>query len=173
MPTAVVCAAFDAGTDSVVEAWRVRAETAGLPVRRTHRPHFTLSAARVSDVELVDVCSRAGAVAAQHAPVPLTMARLGTFASGVLWLGPDDSPALANLQRDVIDTLAPRWPPAFGAQSDPGGWVPHCTLATRLSRGPLTRFARRPFEPFPATVDALAVIVVGGHGDVAHLPLVG
>jgi 2'-5' RNA ligase len=171
LPTAVVCAAFDAATDEAIEAWRLRAETAGLPVRRTHRPHVTLSAARVPDAELADVSALAGDVASRHAAIPLTMARLGTFPSGVLWLRPDESAPLAELQRDVRDTLARRWPSAFGAQSDPDGWVPHCTLAARVSRGPMTRFAREPFAPFPATVDALAVILVGGHGDVAHFPL--
>ena len=69
------------------------------------------------------------------------------------------------------DTTARRWPPAFGAQSDPADWVPHCTLASRARRGTVARFVRRPFSPFPATVDALAVILVGGRGDVARLPL--
>jgi hypothetical protein len=28
-----------------------------------------------------------------------------------------------------------------------------------------------PVEPFTATIDALAVLIVGGRGDVAHVPL--
>jgi hypothetical protein len=37
----------------------------------------------------------------------------------------------------------------------------------------LTQQVRAPFTRFSASVDALAVILVGGHGDVARLPLGG
>ena len=51
MKTAVVCAALDAAADAEVEQLRLRVEAAGHCARRNHRPHFTLSAARVEDVE--------------------------------------------------------------------------------------------------------------------------
>jgi hypothetical protein len=54
--------------------------------------------------------------------------------------------------------------------------VPHCTLATRVAK-PLLRELQDTvadgYEPIRATVDALAVILVGGRGDVVHLPLTG
>jgi 2'-5' RNA ligase len=171
VPVAVICAAFDAEPDEVIEGLRAEAEAAGLRVRRAHRPHFTLAAARVAQDEIEAVVESARAIAARHSPVALTMTHLGRFASGVLWLGPEPSDALRDLQRDASATLADHWPPAFGEQTNPANWIPHCTLATRVPRPALDRFARRPVTPFLATVDALAVLLVGGQGDVAHLPL--
>jgi 2'-5' RNA ligase len=169
VPTAVVCAAFDPAADAAVEGLRDRVEAAGHRVRRAHRPHFTLTAARVDDVGAV--VAGAAEVAARHAPVPLTMTGLGSFPSGVLFVAPNDSQPLSDLQRDAYETLRRHWPPAFGPQSAPGQWVPHCTLATRLPRPALRDLRREPVPPFAATVDALVVIVVGGRGDVARLPL--
>jgi 2'-5' RNA ligase len=97
--------------------------------------------------------------------------------AGVVWLGPGRVPALVDLQRDVAGTLeAAGWPPAFGQRSDPGQWVPHCTLATRIAK-PLLRqvqeTVRSSFQAIDASVDALAVILVGGRGDIAHVRLTG
>jgi 2'-5' RNA ligase len=167
--TAVVCAAFDAAADDAVEALRQQVEAAGQRARRSHRPHLTLGAARAS---VESVTAVAAQVAARHAPIPLQMKQLGAFRDSVLWVAPAPCDALRSLQRDVHDSLlAAGWPPAFGAQSEPGRWVAHCTLASRLPHPATRRLLRAPFTPFPATVDALAVIVVGGRGDVAHLPL--
>jgi 2'-5' RNA ligase len=174
VPLAVVCAAFDAATDDAIEGLRAGAEAAGLRVRRAHRPHLTLSAARVTGAEVDAVTAVAGAVAARHSPAALTMTELGRFPSGVLWVGAAPSDALRDLQRDVVGTLSEAgWPPAFGSQSDPSRWIPHCTLATRVPGPMLTQQVRAPFTRFSASVDALAVILVGGHGDVARLPLGG
>jgi 2'-5' RNA ligase len=169
VPTAVLCAAFDAAADAALDRLRDQVEAAGHRVRRAHRPHVTLTAARVDQLdEVIDV---AAAVAARHAPIPLTMATLDSFGSGVLFVAPTDSAALRTLQRDAHRTMAARRPPAFGPQSEPDRWVAHCTLATRLDRAQVRDLRRAPFEPFAATVDAIAVIVVGGHGDIARVPL--
>jgi hypothetical protein len=69
--------------------------------------------------------------------------------------------------------MAARWPPAFGPQSTPATWVPHCTLATRLPRPALPELRHTEFDPFPAVIDAVAVILVGGHGEVGRAPLSG
>jgi 2'-5' RNA ligase len=171
VPTAVVSAAFDPATDAVVERLREGVEAAGHRVRRAHRPHLTLAAARVDDVETVAALTRE--IAARHAPIPLTMSGLGSFPSGVLFVATEALPELQELQRDAYDTLTARWPPAFGPQSEPASWVPHVTLATRLPRPALRRLREIPLEPYPATVDALAVIVVGGQGDAAYERLRG
>lgn len=169
MTTAVVCAAFDAAGDDHVERLRRVAERAGLRVRRAHRPHLTLTAARVD--EPAAVVTRAGEVAGRHAPTTLTATGLGSFDSGVLFVAVTATDPLHALQRDAHATLAAAWPPAFGVQSRPGEWVAHCTLATRVPPRVLRELTATRFEPFPLVVDALAVIEVGGRGDVARLPL--
>jgi 2'-5' RNA ligase len=170
MPVAVVCAAFDAAADAVIEELRARIEAAGPRVRRAHRPHLTLAAARVADVD--EVVARAAGVAARHRPIRLTMTELGSFPSGVVFVGPEPSEALRGLQRDAYETLVTAGlAPAFGEQSDPARWVAHCTLATRVPPGVRDRLLGQGLQPFGATVEALAVILVGGHGDVAQLPL--
>ena len=73
---------------------------------------------------------------------------------------------------DVRDTLVgARWPSAFGARNDPARWTPHCTLATGLAPPAIRRLRGIAMAPFAATVHALVVIVVGGRGDIARLPL--
>lgn len=167
--TLVVCAAFDAATDAALETLRDRVAAAGHRVRRAHRPHLTLTAARTDDAD--DVAAVVAGVAARHRPIPLTMRGLGGFPSGVLFVAPDGSAALRDLQRDAHDTASRRWRPAFGRQSAPEEWVAHCTLATRLRPSDLRALRETPFDPFPATVDALTVIAVGGSGDLAQFSL--
>jgi 2'-5' RNA ligase len=167
--TVVVCAAFDPATDAAIERLRDRIAAAGHRVRRAHRPHLTLSAARVDDIE--PVVRLAESIAAAHPPISITMAGVRSFASGVLFVAPENSTALRELQCDAYETMSAHWPPAFGPQSEPQEWVPHCTLATRLAGPVRSALQQLAFEPFPATVEALAVILVGGRGDVAHLPL--
>jgi 2'-5' RNA ligase len=179
--TAVLCTAFDEATDAAVYAVREVVRDAGiaLPPRPPHRPHFTLCAARVQrGPELDAVIDVARAVAARHRPMRFVLSEVGRFGrAGVVWLGPRAVPALTGLQRDAAASLAAAgWPPAFGQRSDPGQWVPHCTLATRIGK-PLLRqvqeAVRNSYQPIDALVDAVAVILVGGRGDVARVPLTG
>jgi 2'-5' RNA ligase len=176
--TAVVCTAFDTTTDEAVYAIReqVRAGGVDLPDRPPHRPHFSLSAARVPRAEVDAVVAVARAVAGEHAPIPVALTEVGRFGrAGALWLGPAPNRGLPALQRDVYRSLKHAgWPPAFGERSAPRLWVAHCTLATRVAK-PLLRDLQTAiadgYQPIRGTVDALAVILVGGRGDIAHLPL--
>jgi 2'-5' RNA ligase len=179
--TAVVCAAFDAGIDEGVYALRdvVRAAGVPLPPQPPHRPHFSFAAARVQrGAELDRVVAVAAEVAERHEPVPIVLTEVGRFGrAGVLWLGPAATHGLPALQRDAYRSLKHAgWPSAFGERSAPNLWVPHCTLATRVAK-PLLRdvqdVVQAQYEPIRGTVDALAVILVGGRGDIAHLPLSG
>jgi 2'-5' RNA ligase len=175
----VVCTAFDPATDEAVYAVRelVRAAGVPLPDRPPHRPHFSLAAARVRPGEELDrVVAVAAEIAARHGPIPLALTEVGRFGrAGALWLGPTPNAGLPALQRDTYRSLKRAgWPSAFGERSAPNLWVPHCTLATRVAK-PLLRelqeAVQAQYRPIRATVDALAVILVGGRGDVAHLPL--
>jgi len=181
VPTAVVCAAFDAATDQAVLAVRhtVRAAGVTLPDRPPHRPHLSLAAATVDRDEIDRVVRAAQAVAASRAPFDVPLDQVGRFGrAGVVWLGPSARvPALDELQSAADQALrAHGWPRAFGVHSDPAHWVAHCTLATRLPKPFLRQVqhaVRAAYQPIVARVDALAIILVGGRGDVAHLPLRG
>jgi 2'-5' RNA ligase len=168
-------------TDDAVYAVREWLRDAGVPLppRPPHRPHFTLAAARVvRGAELDRVGDVAAEVAARHRGVPLALTQVGRFGrAGALWLGPAPSRGLADLQRDVHLSLERAgWPPAFGERSAPDQWVPHCTHATRVAKPrlrELQEIVAARYEPIAATVSALAVVLVGGRGDVRHLPLTG
>jgi 2'-5' RNA ligase len=178
--TAVLCAAFDEATDEAVYRVRevVRANGIALPDRPPHRPHFSMAAARVSvGVELDAVVQVAAEVAARHEAFTVRFDEVGRFGrAGVVWLGPGAPVApLTSLQRDADTSLqAAGWPPAFGDRSSAGGWVPHCTLATRVPKPTLREVQaalQAGYEPIEARVDAVAVILVGGRGDTSHHPL--
>lgn len=177
--TAVVCAAFDAATDAAVLAVRelVRAAGADLPPQPRHRPHFSMASARVAQGEELDrLIAVTTAVARSHEPFELVLDDVKGFGRpGVLWLGPAASPRLATLQSAVATALTDAgWPSAFGERSDPPTWVPHCSLATRLPKPQLRDLqaaVRAQFQPIQARVDALATILVGGHGDLTHVRL--
>jgi 2'-5' RNA ligase len=156
---------------------RVRSADIPLPPRPRHRPHFSLTAARVErGADLERLLALARELAAAHDPVPIVLTEVGRFGrAGALWLGPARSRGLPALQRDVFRAVKHAgWPPAFGERSAPNLWVPHCTLATRVAK-PLLREAQTAlaasYEPIRATVDALATILVGGRGDVGLAPL--
>jgi 2'-5' RNA ligase len=174
-----VCAAFDGPTDEAIYAVRDQVRAAGVPLpdRPRHRPHFSLSAARVPRSALDEVVAVAAEVAARHEPIPIALTEVGRFGrAGALWLGPAPNRGLPALHRDIYRVLKQAgWPPAFGERSAPRLWVPHCTLAARVAKPQLRdvqAVLSAGYEPIRGTVDALAVILVGGRGDVARLPLV-
>jgi 2'-5' RNA ligase len=179
--TAVVCAAFSPATDDAIYSVRERVREAGiaLPPQPPHRPHFSMSAARVHrGAELDRVVAVSADVAAAFSPVPIIFTEVGRFGrAGALWLGPAPTRELPTLQRAVFRALKQAgWPPAFGERSAPRLWVPHCTLATRVPKPQLREVQdviSAGYQPIRGIVDALAVILVGGRGDIAHARLRG
>lgn len=176
----MVCAAFDPATDTAVLAVRDRVAALGvrMPARPRHRPHLTLGAVRAHEEQLAGVIELVRPVAERHPEVGLTLTTVGSFGrAGALWLGPAPADELRTLQRSVVTALAAGpWPTALRGRSRPEEWVPHCTLATRLDRPTLERTQAAiatGFAPLEARVTGLAVILVGGAGDVALLPLTG
>lgn len=173
--TAVAVAALTGDGDDAVLAVRERLRAAGvrLPARPPHRPHVTLEAVRVTPDRLPEVVDALTAVTTRP-PLPLTLAEVGRFSrTGALWLGPDDAsgPALRLLHQDTVAALATVAPPAFGTSRP---WTPHVTLATRLhprESRELVETVAQGYEPVVTAVAALAVILVGGSGDEALLPL--
>ena len=177
--TAVLCAAFDPPTDAAVLAVRERVRAAGidLPDRPPHRPHFSMAAARVEQgEELERLLGVAAEVAARHEPIPIVFSDVGRFGrAGALWLGPAPSQGLPALQRDAYRALTDAgWEPAFGERGAPGLWVAHCTLATRVPKPQLRTVqaaVAEGYQPIHGRIDAVATILVGGRGDVAHVRL--
>ena len=176
--TAVLCAAFDPATDEAIYAVReqVRAMGVPLPERPPHRPHLTLTAARVTRGDELDlVVETAREIATRHLPVPIALDEIGRFGrSGVLWLGPARNQGLPALQRDCYRTMKAIWPPAFGERSSPNLWTPHCTLATRVSKPRLREIqdaVASSYAPITGCVSGVATILVGGQGDIALAPL--
>ena len=178
--TAVVCTAFHDRTDAAVLAVRDLVAGAGvrLPARPRHRPHLTLAAVRVHREQLPGVVDLAGGIASATAPFELVFDRVGTFGrAGALWLGPASSADVCTLQRSVYEAVERSpWPSAFAGRTEPESWVPHCSLATRLDRTTLEHARSQVdagFAPIEAAVVGLAVVLVGGTGDVGFVPLTG
>lgn len=156
---------------------------AGLPVTSPprHRPHLTLGATRLTEDELPKLVAVVDAAAFTLRAVDLRLDHLGIFPSGgVLWLGPRPDPALTDLQARVDAALADSgWRRAFEDHHHPDHWVAHVTLATRLGADQLGRAVRLAAAAVRDTaapdlvtrLDRLAVILVGGDGEVAAFPL--
>jgi 2'-5' RNA ligase len=169
---AVVCAAFDAAGDSDIAAVRALVRSMGGRAALTpaHRPHLTLTAASVDDPG--KVVRIAALIAKRHRPFRIRLDSVGAFGRGdVVWLGPRRSVGLSGLQRDAYSSLVEAgYPPAFAGQSDPRGWRPHCTIARRLTPAVLGQLEER-YEPIDVLVTGVAVVLVGGHGDVGYTPM--
>lgn len=176
--TAVVCAAFDPATDEAIYALRDTVREAGITMapRPSHRPHFTLTAARVDrDTELDQVLEVAAEIASAHVAIPIVLTEVGRFGrAGALWLGPPPTRELELLHRDVYRGLKRAgWPPEFGERSTPNLWVPHCTIA-RVPRPRLRavhELIQADYQPIRGAVTTLATILVGGRGDVGAAEL--
>ncbi len=131
------------------------------------RAHLTLSAAEVELGGELERLSRVVArLADRHGRLAIELDEVGRFGRA-LWFGMSARPAaLDELQRDAYTALVDAgWPPAFGAQSDPRRWLPHCTIARNARRVPPARFA-----PVVAEVDRLITILLG-RGEVASVRL--
>lgn len=145
----------DPGFEAAVRRAWDRLHAAGLPSLATHRhptnrPHLTLAEADALDGP---VLAEVAALVAPVLPVPISAAALGMFVHRgvVLHLAVVASPALVVLHERVLELLAARGcRPRSHVQ--PGDWMPHVTLASRLPR-----------EQLPAAVAAVgdALPVVG------------
>lgn len=130
MPTALTLALDEEGRDLVEPLWEVLDGLGiGDPLRRLdHPPHLTLAVVG-EDLEKID-----RAALALPAPRALRITHLGLFTTPemVLFLAPLVTPELLEAQRRAVAaldgcTLLEHW--------RPGAWVPHVTLAHRVSSG--------------------------------------
>jgi 2'-5' RNA ligase len=165
--TAVLCAGFDTATTERVGRLRAHLAPVSPRLRRPplHRPHVTLAAARTTVEELPGVHRLADQIAARHAGFHLPLEHVGIFPrGGVLFLAPAPSAALAALHADADATLVAAGSPRAFDTTAPGGWVPHCTLATKLrpdELGSAVELLARRWRPIRARVELVVTLLVG------------
>jgi 2'-5' RNA ligase len=158
---------FDEDAEAVVlAAWKAMAD-AGISTALldgVQRPHVTLG---VSD-EISQTFKNALALFAKEiAPFDLTLSHLGAFntAEGVVFIAPTPTRALLDLHKrfhTFFDEHAgKKWPLYL-----PGAWVPHCTLAFRLTPEQLQHaFAIAAGIKLPMTCRIIEIGLLSGVGE--------
>ena len=130
MPYAVELALDPASADVVRRVWR-ELDDAGITYvsRSGARPHVTLGIWETLDHDGAE--AELTRFAAETAPVRLTLASVGLFPRVAIFFAPTVTAELLQLHAGFhrqFDRLGERsWD-----HYRPGGWVPHCTLATDL-----------------------------------------
>jgi 2'-5' RNA ligase len=145
---------------------------ASLAIRRALRakeeeaspPHVSLIPSdTLEERELID---RVRGVIANQAPLDVTVAHLGWFSSGVLFLGVTPTTELLDLHRRVHAASAPSSKAKYIDLYKPGAWVPHCTLATGVSDDAAARAMRAAIEqlrlPHTARCTSLELVEIAG-----------
>jgi 2'-5' RNA ligase len=134
---AVLQLSFDDRTDATIRGFWRRMKEAGLPsvlLDRNATPHITLAAC---DGVRVDALLGSLSIRLQsHPEVDVTFSSLATFwnENGVLFLAAVVNREMLEIHERVIpsfaDTVA-----TLNRFHELGRWVPHCTLATNLTKG--------------------------------------
>jgi hypothetical protein len=156
-----VCLLFDVRTEQrLVALWRAL-EEGGVPTLLTHThgrhvPHLSYVVLREYDVDRV---RRAAAGLPDAPPLSLHFDAVAWFRRGRASLVPAVSGALVTRQQQVVDAVA-----ATGAELhrhyQPGRWIPHTSLATRVHRGQVGDLAATAYDvlPLEATADRVALV---------------
>jgi 2'-5' RNA ligase superfamily len=167
-----VCLLFDRRSERAVRALWDRLEQLGVPSLKSHThgrhvPHVSYAVLRSWDRATV-----AAAVVGLGAgpPVELLFDGVGLFRRGRTWLVAGVSADFVARQQRVVDAVA-----ATGAALHkhyyPGTWLPHCSLAPRVSLAQLPTVAAAVFDvlPLPARLDH-AALINSATGEVFPLP---
>ncbi len=148
-----VCLLPDASTERVVRRLWHRLEEAGVPTLQSHThgrhvPHLTL--ASLTSCDLAALRQALTALPASE-PVTTRVDALGMFRRSRVWLAPAATSTLLERQRSVVDQAV-----LSGADVHPhyrpGEWVPHVTLAPRLTLAQLPPVAANVNEVLPLSV---------------------
>jgi len=135
MPRICFNLTFDDATEYAVRNMWQRIADAGVAVRGLtgYRPHITLAVYDVADIAAYE--TGLVLVAAAMTLFPIHMDSLGIFPeTGVVFLAPRMSHTLFSLHRAVLQALdGPDKPSVIAEHLLPDLWVPHCTLAGRLT----------------------------------------
>ena len=97
------------------------------------------------------LCSVFGA----HPPIRLRFSKLGSFETPelVFWAAPDRSERLLHAQSAIHELIDPG---LCRIHYQPGSWVPHCTLATKVTasnKEEAIALATETIEPFEVLFD--------------------
>lgn len=156
-----VCLLFDRRTEQRMFALWQALEELGVPTLLTHThgrhlPHLSYVVMRTFEVESV---RRAVAQLPGGEPLTLHFDAVGWFRRGRAALVPAVSGELVARQERVVEAVS-----STGAELhhhyEPGRWIPHCSLATRVRRGQAGTLAATAYDVLPveAVADRAAVI---------------
>ena len=114
-----------------------------------HRPHITLSAYDVEDVEAsIETLAK---FTSQIKTFPLRLHYLGIFPEkGVLFLAPMPTTQLFDTQRALQKHF--RYPVKYPDHLTADNWTPHCTLATGLNAQQLAQAVKLCTEDWQAII---------------------
>jgi hypothetical protein len=170
-----ICLLFDDKSERAIRALWDRVEELGVPsmsshTHRKHVPHVSYAVLRTWDLSAVT-----GAVAALGAesPVELTFDGVGLFRRGRTWLVAGAGAEFVARQQRVVDAVV-----ATGADLHkhyvPGTWLPHCSLAPRVTLTQLSLVASAVLDVIPlrAKLEHAALInsATGDRSPLAALP---
>lgn len=169
-----VCLLFDRRSERAIRALWDRIEELGVASLRSHThgkhvPHVSYAVLRSWDETAV---AQALTGLGNGRPVQLDFDGVGLFRRGRTWLLAGVSADLASRQQRVIEAVT-----TAGSELHkhyrPGVWVPHCSLAPRVSLDRLPEVVTAVFDvlPLPATLDH-AALINSATAELAPLPTV-
>lgn len=169
-----VCLLFDRRSERAVRALWDRVEEQGVPSLGSHThgrhvPHVSYAVLRRWDQAAVDD-ALAGLDGGK--PVDLSFDGVGLFRRGRTWLVAGVSADFVGRQQRVVEAVT-----AAGAELHkhyrPGVWLPHCSLAPRvtLAQLPLVVAAVMDVLPLRARLDR-AALVNSATGEISPLPAI-
>lgn len=123
------------------------------------RPHISLAVCDSLEPSHGEELARA---AAPVAGVPIRMEAAGWFSGGVFYLAPAWSTELTSTQAALWERVS-SWSVGPWPEYEPGRWVAHCTLATRLDPALLSPAltAVTEYSPLVGAVRGLGIGVDG------------
>ncbi len=166
-----VCLLPEDSADRAVRRLWQRLEDAGVATLLSHThgrhvPHLTLASLTSYDLDAVQTALTA---LSGGGPLVARLDALGMFPRSRVWLAPTVTTALLERHRSVVEAVS-----ATGADVHPryrpGEWLPHLTLAPRLTLDQLAVVAGKVNEVLPLTaVFSRTALVQTGTGEVRML----
>jgi hypothetical protein len=170
-----ICLLFDGKSERAIRALWDRVEELGVPTMSSHThgrhvPHVSYAVLRRWDLATV---TAAVATLGAGPPVELTFDGVGLFRRGRTWLVAGAGADFVARQQRVVEAVV-----ATGAELHkhyvPGTWLPHCSLAPRVTLTQLSLVASAVLDVIPlrAKLEHAALIdsATGDRSPLAALP---